>query len=82
MLSGKTGIALFPADLSLEKKVIDRKSIRIDHFAFNVTRANFENAKKKYDALGIQYTLKDHFYFHSIYTKDLDGQYVLSFVSP
>lgn len=76
MLSGKTGIALFPADLSLETTAVERKSIRIDHFAFNVTQANFKRANEKYDALGIPYTFKDHFYFHSIYTKDLDGHTV------
>ncbi len=76
MLSGKTGLALFPADLNLEKFPINRKSIRIDHFAFNVTNANFKIAQKKYDALGLDYTIQDHYYFHSIYTKDLDGHTV------
>ncbi|TMM53320.1 VOC family protein [Maribacter algarum] len=76
MLSGKTGLAIFPADLNLEKTQVNRKSIRIDHFAFNVTNANFKTAQKKYDALGLDYTIQDHFYFHSIYTKDLDGHIV------
>jgi len=76
MLSGKTGIALFPSDLDLEKVVVNRRSIRIDHFAFNVTQTNFELAKERYDNLGLKYTLQDHFYFHSIYTKDLDGHTV------
>ncbi|MEP3211473.1 MAG: VOC family protein [Maribacter sp.] len=76
MLSGKTGIALFPADLDLKKTAINRKSIRIDHFAFNVTNTNFELAKERYKALGLTYTFQDHFYFHSIYTKDLDGHTV------
>ena len=76
MLSGKTGIALFPADLDLKREVVKRKSIRIDHFAFNVTNTNFEIAKERYEALGLKYTFQDHFYFHSIYTKDLDGHTV------
>lgn len=76
MLSGKTGIALFPADLDLKKTVVNRKSIRIDHFAFNVTNTNFELAKERYEALGLKYTFQDHFYFHSIYTQDLDGHTV------
>lgn len=76
MLAGKTGVALFPTDLNLEKIAVNRKSIRIDHFAFNVTNANFEIAKERYDALGLKYTFQDHFYFHSMYTKDLDGHTV------
>lgn len=76
MLSGKAGVALFPSDIDLKDKEIDPNSIRIDHFAFNVTQDNFEKAKKRYDELGLTYAIKDHFYFQSIYTKDLDGHTV------
>jgi len=76
MLSGKTGVALFPANTNTEKEDINIKNIRIDHFAFNVTNSNFEKAKKRYDDLGLIYQFQDHFYFHSIYTQDLDGHTV------
>lgn len=76
MLSGKSGVALFPANSNTDKEAANPKGIRIDHFAFNVTNSNFEKAKKRYEDLGLVYQVKDHFYFHSIYTKDLDGHNV------
>lgn len=76
MLSGKAGIALFPTNSNTEKEEIDPKIIRIDHFAFNVTNQNFEKAKKRYKDLGLTFEVKDHYYFHSIYTNDLDGHTV------
>ena len=76
MLSGKAGVALFPVKSDLKKEEVHPESIRIDHFAFNVTNDNFEKAQKRYDALGLTYIVKDHFYFHSIYTDDLDGHTV------
>jgi len=76
MLSGKTGIAIFPSNLDDEKCSQLSKNVKIDHFAFNVTKENFELARKQYDTLGISYSFQDHFYFHSIYTKDPDGHTV------
>ena len=76
MLSGKSGIALFPANLADTQLEPNSKNIKIDHFAFNVTNANFEKAKKKYTELGMEFRFKDHHYFHSIYTKDPDGHTV------
>ena len=52
------------------------KGAKIDHFAFNVDRESFDEAKKKYDALGLDYYIEDHVFFHSIYTKDPDGHTV------
>lgn len=76
MLSNKTGIALFPAKLNDE--VINQKSkhIKIDHFAFNVNKENFEKAIRNYQDLGIEFQIQDHYYFDSIYTKDPDGHTV------
>lgn len=76
MLAGKTGVALFPANQ--DHTVLDSNSnnVRIDHFAFNVTNENFEKAKIRYQELDLKYSIQDHFYFHSIYTKDLDGHTV------
>ncbi len=76
MLSGKTGIALFPANMNDTKSDSSSLNIKIDHFAFNVTKENFAKAKIKYDSLNLNYQFKDHIYFHSIYTKDLDGHIV------
>ena len=73
MLSGKSGLALFPADP--DDPAIDTKSrnVKIDHFAFNVNRESYEQAKKHYHELGLDYQEQDHHYFDSIYTKDPDG---------
>ena len=73
LFAGKSGIALFPADL--ESDLINRSSkhVGFDHFAFNVDIENFKKARKRYENLGVNYTFKDHHYYHSIYTLDPDG---------
>lgn len=76
LLSGKSGIALFPADLDDTELDQTSKNIKIDHFAFNVTKENFEKAKKRYIELNLDFTIQDHIYFDSIYTKDPDGHTV------
>ena len=76
LLAGKSGIALFPANLDDKQLDASSKNVKIDHFAFNVTNENFEKAKKHYAALNLEFTVKDHYYFHSIYTKDPDGHSV------
>ena len=76
LLSGKSGIALFPADTTDTKLDPTSKNVKIDHFAFNVTKENFEKAKKRYTQLNLEFIIKDHHYFDSIYTKDLDGHTV------
>lgn len=76
LLAGTSGIALFPAHTNDPKLNPVSKNVKIDHFAFHVTRENFENAKKHYAELDIVYEFRDHFYFHSIYTKDPDGHTV------
>lgn len=76
LLAGKSGIALFPAELNDAEPDIYSKNVKIDHFAFNVTNENFEKAKKRYAALNLAFEFQDHYYFHSIYTKDLDGHTV------
>ena len=69
MMSGNFGVALFPiAGFGND----DAKSIRIDHFAFNISRPDFEKALKYFDAIGEKYEFQDHVYFHSIYLKDPD----------
>jgi len=50
--------------------------MRIDHLAFNVTKENFEGAKKRYIELNLELNVQDHHYFDPLYTKDLDGHTV------
>ncbi len=76
LLSGKSGVALFPANTTDTKIDVTSKNVKIDHFAFNVTNENFEKAKKRYTELGLVFNIQDHFYFDSIYTKDPDGHTV------
>ncbi|MGB5395280.1 MAG: VOC family protein [Lutimonas sp.] len=73
LLSGKTGIALFPANTRDTKLEPTSRNVKIDHFAFNVTNENFEKAKKRYVELNLAFDIQDHHYFDSIYTKDPDG---------
>ena len=76
MLSNKAGVSLFPANLKDERLDRNSKNIKIDHFAFNVSRTNFEKGKKKYAALNLKFSFQDHSYFHSLYTEDPDGHTV------
>ena len=75
LLSGQTGIALFPAPEG-EDRNRGRKTIKIDHFAFNVSNEDFNKARDHYDHLGLSYRFSDHIHFHSIYTEDPDGHTV------
>lgn len=76
LLSGKSGVAIFPASGKAENREKTSRRVKIDHFAFNLTNENFDKAKKRYDHLGIKYDFQDHFYYHSIYTTDPDGHTV------
>jgi catechol 2,3-dioxygenase-like lactoylglutathione lyase family enzyme len=76
LLSGKSGIALFPANTSDPELPQDSKNVKIDHFAFNVSKDNFKKAKKRYAELNLEFKIQDHHYFDSIYTKDPDGHTV------
>lgn len=76
MISGKFGVAIFPADTPLAAIGKKYRGVKIDHFAFNVDAENFAKARKHYEALGLEYEFQDHVYFHSIYTLDPDGHTV------
>ena len=76
MLSGKTGVALFPANTNDPKLEPTSNTIKIDHFAFQISQNAFAKAKQHYEDLELTFTVKNHHYFHSIYTKDLDGHVV------
>ena len=76
MLSGKSGIAIFPANLEHERLNQDSRNVKIDHFAFNVSNKDFNNAQEHFKSIGLNFQFQDHHYFHSIYTKDPDGHTV------
>ena len=76
LLSGKTGIALFPANADHPELDLSSMNVKIDHFAFQLNREDFQKAKSHYDALGLTYLMRDHTYFHSMYTNDPDGHQV------
>jgi len=76
MISGTSGVALFPANTTDTELDRNSKNVKIDHFAFQVTQENFERAKKRYAALNLEFSIQDHHYFHSIYTQDPDGHTV------
>lgn len=76
MLAGKSGIALFPARLDDPESDPESGNVGIDHFAFQVDSGNYEKAKIRYTELNLDFSEKDHHYFHSIYTRDPDGHTV------
>jgi catechol-2,3-dioxygenase len=76
MLTNKSGVALFPANLQNESVSQNSKNVKIDHFAFNVNKENFDKAILKYEELGLEFQTQDHYYFDSVYTKDPDGNTV------
>ena len=76
LLSGKFGVALFPANLEDELLNVSSNNVKIDHFAFNVSNSNFDKAVSHYSSLNLDFEVKDHYYFQSVYTKDPDGHVV------
>ena len=73
MLSGKSGVAIFPLKSEGGESELTAKYAKIDHFAFNTSKEEFEKAKQHLAHLNIVYTEQDHTYFDSIYLKDPDG---------
>lgn len=76
LMKGKTGLALFTADTNDPELVRDSRNVKIDHFAFNVSKIDFQKAREHYEQLGLVYSFQDHIHFHSIYTEDPDGHTV------
>lgn len=76
MFQGKTGVAIFPAILKDPPCNSCSRDVKIDHFAFNVDNNAFEKAIAHNTSLDLTFTVKDHHYFKSIYTKDPDGHVV------
>jgi len=76
MLSGKSGIAIFPANLEAEKPNLESRHIKIDHFAFNVSNEDFKKAQIYFKSIDETFHFQDHHYFHSVYLKDPDNHTV------
>lgn len=76
MLAGTSGVALFPANVDDPEVDPASRNVKIDHFAFQVSREAFEEARQHYNSLGQEFQFQDHHYFHSIYTRDPDGHTV------
>lgn len=76
MLAGKSGIAIFPADLADD--MINQRSryVIIDHFAFNVSNKDFLRAQDYFNKINQDFDFQDHHYFHSIYLRDPDNHKV------
>ena len=74
LCAGMTGVALFPADAqarSLPPR--SRHAVTMLHFAFRVSGAEFEEARRDFQRRGIEYEFQDHGIAHSIYIHDPDG---------
>lgn len=76
MLGGKTGIALFPANQDDPQIPNASRNVRIDHYAFQLSRVDLDKAILHYEQMGLEYDFQDHHYFHSVYTRDPDGHKV------
>lgn len=76
MSCGKSGVAIFPANLADPEIDKQSKNAGVSHFAFNISNADFGKAQKHFESLMIEFDFQDHYYFHSIYTKDPDGHTV------
>jgi len=76
MLAGKSGIAIFPANMDHEKINALSRNVKIDHFAFNVSNEDFKKAQLFFKEIGQPFEFQDHHYFHSIYLKDPDNHKV------
>jgi catechol 2,3-dioxygenase-like lactoylglutathione lyase family enzyme len=74
LYAGTTGVALFPATSKEQiPPTIPRQAMVMQHFAFRVRRADFEEAQKDFQRRDIKYEFQDHDVAHSIYVHDPDG---------
>jgi catechol 2,3-dioxygenase-like lactoylglutathione lyase family enzyme len=76
MLSGKSGVAIFPANLEHETLNQESRNVKIDHFAFNVSNEDFKKAQDYFNTINEPFQFQNHHYLHSIYLKDPDGHTV------
>lgn len=74
LYAGTTGVALFPAPSGEQKLFPDpRQTITMQHFAFRVRRADFEEVQRDFQRREIKYEFQDHGVARSIYIHDPDG---------
>ncbi|MBS1494129.1 MAG: VOC family protein [Bacteroidetes bacterium] len=76
MVANGSGLAIFPANESLEDSGPAKEKYDVKHFAFRVDKENFERAKKIYKEKNLEHNIEDHEICYSIYTKDPDGYIV------
>lgn len=76
LFAGNSGVAIFPAKSPNLPNPDASHYKRIDHFAFYVTKDNFEKAKIHYQNCNISYQYKHHTIYESLYIEDLDGHIV------
>lgn len=70
------GVAIFPAGEGPAPSQLQHRVVKIDHFAFRVSIEDFQLALAHYQDLGLEFQLRDHTYFHSVYVEDPDGHTV------
>ena len=74
LCAGVTGVALFPADAQAPSLIPkSRQAVTMLHFAFRVSRAEFEEVRRDFQRRGIEYEFQDHDVAHSVYIHDPDG---------
>lgn len=76
MVASGSGLAIFPADNTLNESGPAKEKIYVKHFAFRVDKENFERAKKIYREKNLEHNIADHGICYSIYTTDPDGYIV------
>jgi catechol 2,3-dioxygenase-like lactoylglutathione lyase family enzyme len=73
MLSGGTGLALFPTEALPGDGGSGAAEIRVAHVAFRVSREQFDRARAELPEAGIEPRFEDHGNVHSLYFEDPDG---------
>jgi catechol-2,3-dioxygenase len=74
LCAGVTGVALFPAAIEPPRAAPPaRETLIMRHYAFRVTRPNFDTARASLSANNIAFEFEDHTVSHSIYLTDPDG---------
>ncbi len=73
MLSGSSGVAIFPQRQSTRAPVGYEGASEFRHLAFRADRENFEQARTELAARGIPTQFEDHQVSQSLYFDDPDG---------
>ncbi|MGI8589306.1 MAG: VOC family protein [Chloroflexia bacterium] len=74
LCAGTTCVALFLADVESPSPAPDpNETIGLRHFAFILSRADFEQARSELEQRGVEFSFEDHTIAHSLYIFDPDG---------